>query len=37
MKTGVIETPVTEPNPDHVLSFEVQTGLLKAGCLSITL
>lgn len=37
MKTGVIEASVMEPNPEHVLPFEVQTGLLKAVCLSMIL
>ena len=36
MKTGVIEASVMEPNPEHILPFEVQTGLLKAVCLSMT-
>lgn len=30
MKTGLIEASVMEPNPEHVLPFEVWTGLLKA-------
>lgn len=37
MTTGVIKPSVTEPSPEHVLLFEVWSGLLEAVCVSMTL